>query len=643
MADAIIQLRSDTAANWTAANPVLLEGELGHEQVTNKAKFGDGVTAWNALPYLSAATVITDPELTALAALVSAANKLPYYTGSGTAALADLTAFARTFLDDADAAAVRATLGLVLGTDVQAHDADLDAIAALATSAFGRSVLTQADAAALRTLAGLGTAAVLASDTDTTLANNSDLRLATQKAVKAYVDASVAGLLDFKGSQAAAANPNYPAASKGDAYYISTAGKVGGASGKSVDIGDVIVASADNAGGTEAAVGASWFVLEHNLTGALVAANNLSDLASSATARTNLGLEIGTNVQAFDADLAAIAALSTTAFGRGFLALADAAAARTLIGLVVGTDVQAYDADLASIAALTTTAFGRGFLTLADAAAARTLIGTVIGTDVQAYDADLASIAALTTTAYGRGQLTLADAAADTAQLNLATALLKGLVPASGGGTTNFLRADMTWAPPPGGGGGSGSITASGYTQNTATILYRKTGGSGAIEEQSLATLKTDLGLTGTNSGDQNAAGVAFTPAGTIAANTVQAAIEEVATDAAAAYAPKSPQIQAVASSATVTPTFSNDQVNITAQAAALNLANPTGTAVDGWGIAIRIKDNGTARAITYGTQYRAIGLTLPTTTVANKTLYLGIVYNAADTKWDVVALAKEA
>lgn len=116
----------------------------------------------------------------------------------------------------------------------------------------------------------------------------------TKAASTAYVDAAVAaavvGLLDLKGSIDASSNPNYPSASKGDTYFISVAGKVGGVSGKSVDVGDAVVASADNAGGTEGSVGTSWFVIEHNLAGALLAANNLSDLASNTTARTNLGV-----------------------------------------------------------------------------------------------------------------------------------------------------------------------------------------------------------------------------------------------------------------------------------------------------------------------------------------------------------------
>ncbi|MDB5733214.1 MAG: hypothetical protein JWQ03_3109 [Variovorax sp.] len=93
--------------------------------------------------------------------------------------------------------------------------------------------------------------------------------------------------------------------------------------------------------------------------------------SSASAARTNLGLIIGTDVQAHDADLDSLAALATTSYGRALLELANAAALRTAGGLVIGTDVQAYDADLAAVAALTTATFGRSLLTMADAAALR--------------------------------------------------------------------------------------------------------------------------------------------------------------------------------------------------------------------------------------------------------------------------------
>jgi len=51
MAD-LIQIRRDTASNWTSANTVLAQGELGAETDTSKIKIGDGSTAWSSLGYL---------------------------------------------------------------------------------------------------------------------------------------------------------------------------------------------------------------------------------------------------------------------------------------------------------------------------------------------------------------------------------------------------------------------------------------------------------------------------------------------------------------------------------------------------------------------------------------------------------------
>lgn len=64
----IIQLRRDTAANWTAANPTLAQGEIGIETDTLKIKCGTGVAAWNALAY------IVVPGVSDLAAVLASGN-----------------------------------------------------------------------------------------------------------------------------------------------------------------------------------------------------------------------------------------------------------------------------------------------------------------------------------------------------------------------------------------------------------------------------------------------------------------------------------------------------------------------------------------------------------------------------------------
>lgn len=73
-----------------------------------------------------------DTDLTAIAGLVSAADKLPYATGVGTWSLSTLTAFARTLLDDADAATARGTLSVYSQAEIGNPDTDLAALYATA-------------------------------------------------------------------------------------------------------------------------------------------------------------------------------------------------------------------------------------------------------------------------------------------------------------------------------------------------------------------------------------------------------------------------------------------------------------------------------------------------------------------------------
>ncbi len=78
----------------------------------------------------------------------------------------------------------------------------------------------------------------------------------------------------------------------------------------------------------------------------------------------------------------------------------------------------------------------------------------------------------------------------------------------------------------------------------------------------------------------------------------------------------------------------------------AITFLQPSGTPVDGQQLTIRLKDNGSARVIAWTTTsgaFRAVGITLPTTTAAGKVTYVRCIYNAIDVFWDAIATVTQA
>lgn len=534
--------------------------------------------------------------LTSISGLTTSADKLIYTTASNVYDTTDFTAFARTFLDDANATAARVTLGVVIGANVQAYDATLQSLSALGTAAnkfsyttgvdiwaeadvtaFARTILDDADAAAVRTTLGL----VIGTNVQAYSANLSSY---ASNALPAQLNASgfkITGLADGSSSSDAATYGQLTSAlagrdwqesvlaiqsappvspTTGDRYIVLPTGTgawVGHDNAIAQWSGSAWVFNAANLGFTSwienisqiyTYNGAAWVnggnSYDHGSLQGLAdddhpqyynqsrgdarytqRSSNLSDISSASTARTNLGLAIGSNVQAYSAALASIAGLTTasdkgiytaasntyatynlTTFGRSVAALADASAGRTLLGLIIGTDVQAYNATLAGIAAISPvaankilftsdidvfstasiTSTGRDIIAAANAAAVNTILGLTIGADVQAYNAALAGISALSVIPTGKmiytnGNNTFATTDTTTIGRSVMAAANQAAIatialPSQGGNSGLFLTTNGTvtsWASAAGGlPTQTGNATYPLITDGTSTSWY---------------------------------------------------------------------------------------------------------------------------------------------------------------------------
>lgn len=136
----------------SASNPYVTVGNTGSLSSERALIAGTALGLTDGGADSTVTIGLTDPELTCLAALTSSVDKVAYYTGSGTCALTGLSSLIRGLLDDSSTSAAQATLGLVIGTNVQAFDSDLSALAGNSTA--GLWAYTGAGTGAARTVTG---------------------------------------------------------------------------------------------------------------------------------------------------------------------------------------------------------------------------------------------------------------------------------------------------------------------------------------------------------------------------------------------------------------------------------------------------------------------------------------------------------
>ena len=178
--------------------------------------------------------------------------------------------------------------------------------------------------------------------------------------------------------------------------------------------GNALVAGAlyfdTTSAGMKVYTGSAWVLAYVSGGGFLASSNNLSELtATASTARTNIGLGTGDSPQFTAVNVGNASDTTVTRVSAGVIAVEGS---NVLMASNIGTSVQAYDAQLADIAGLTPTdngvVIGNGTNFVVESGATlKTSLGLTIGTDVQAYDADTAKTdVAQTFTASQRGTVT---------------------------------------------------------------------------------------------------------------------------------------------------------------------------------------------------------------------------------------------
>ena len=329
-------------------------------------------------------------------------------------------------------------------------------------------------------------------------------------------------------------------------------------------------------------------------TGALLATNNLSDVASASTARTNIGLGasdtptfIGTKLTGGTLGSVTITGDSSLGFGEDYTLSVYLQANRTM----------SLGGNLTTNAAVTINSFWAGLLDDTSAIESLNQLHTQGANIASASTVNLSTATGWAVTI--TGTTTITAFSSQTAG-NAYLLTFSGILTLTHNATSLICPsgASITTAA------GDTAIALSLGSGNWKILDYTRADGTPIALPSSAVT------LTGTQ---------------TLTNKRI------------------TPRVQAVTSSATITAASdSEDGCVVTALAIGTNIAAPTGTPTQGQRYWFRIKDNGTARAIAYNSIFRAVGYALPSTTVISKTLYLEFQYNTTDTKWDLIGVAIE-
>lgn len=189
----------------------------------------------------------------------------------------------------------------------------------------------------------------------------------------------------YMGVIACAANPNYPAADGGYVYVVSTAGKIGGASGPNVEVGDMLICKTDGtAAGDHATVGAQWDIIQVNIDGAVTGPASATD---NAIAQFN-----GTTGKIIeDSTIVVGGGANTFTFTKGTAVLDIAASSNVNIdGNLAVEAASAINQDVTSDASPTFTAVNATTFDTNIVAAGVTLAGTTLSADGTDVDINIA-------------------------------------------------------------------------------------------------------------------------------------------------------------------------------------------------------------------------------------------------------------